>query len=149
MALEIAEVIASEWLDEASELAHSHWNECERHLQPAGVKVNVEALKALEEVGALLALGVFDDERLVGYCVLILSPHLHYDITTATVDLLFLAEEYRRGRVGLEMIERANALAKERGAEGVTWAAKPDSTLDHILQRLYGEPVDKLYYARV
>jgi len=131
--IEIREVQASEYVAEAAELVALDQHELESHLDNAPA-INEGVLHRLEESGAMHTLGVFDNGKVVGYCMFIVYPHLHYAWSMAQCSALYLHPEYRRGRIGLKLMTRAEARAKELGARIMSWTAKPNTALSKLLE---------------
>jgi len=91
----------------------------------------------LQRKGLLFVLFAYHGERLIGYSSTIICPHLHYpDLLHAHNDLLFVARPHRKGRIGLALINRTRDAARVRGAEFMTWHAKPRTALAALLPRL-------------
>lgn len=107
---------------------------------------DIEKYKALEAHGALLTLGVFEGEELIGYSVNILHPHLHYkELNVAQNDMLFVAKDNRLGTLGLKLIRATTKAAKERGAQFMVWHAKESSQLAKLLPKLGCKVQDILF----
>ena len=62
-------------------------------------------------------------------------------------DVLFVAKEYRRGRLGLGLIRATEREAKKRGAQMVSWHAKQGTALEALMPRL-GYGVQDIIYSR-
>lgn len=133
--LEVREFSVSEYIDRVVGLVRAHWLETESELAPGGPKPLVGIYLALEKAGSIIAFGAFEDGTMVGYSVAILGPHLHYGMTYAHHDLLYVSPEHRRGMLGLKLIRATERAAKARGAAFSTWHAKPGGTLESILSR--------------
>lgn len=105
--------------------------------------------RALERLGKLVAVGAYIDEQLVGYAVSFADTHIHYegDVILCN-DVLFVAPEHRRGRLGISLIRETERLAQERFAAFITWHAKPGTALEALLPRL-GYHVHETIYAKV
>jgi GNAT superfamily N-acetyltransferase len=136
MTAEIRTITFDELLTEGSELFVAHREELTTDKELMVLKLDIERYKAIEAVGALLILGVFINEKLVGYSVNFIGPHLHYaDLRYAANDVIFLTEKHRRGRIGLRLIDATEKLAKEHGAQMMVFHAKEGTTLTHILPK--------------
>lgn len=135
-------------IEEAGPLLVEHWGEVARNKEVMVLKPNVLAYQALEDAGALISLGAFDDGRMVGYAVTICSAHLHYaDLIYASNDVIFVAGSHRNGPAGIRLMRETERLALERGARLILWHAKPDTTLDRILPRM-GYGVQETVFSR-
>jgi len=130
----IREINMLDYLHQASELARLHWQETEAHMSGSGPNLQVDAYRSFQDAGLIIAFGVFDDETLVGYCIAILSPHLHYGFMYAHHDVLFLKPEYRKGATALRLVALVHQHAKEKGAKCVTWHAKLGTAFHRILE---------------
>lgn len=135
--VEIREIQFTEYMAYGIEkLGREHAHEVEPGLSRNGIQLAEDVYRTLEANGALITFGAFEGEELVGYSVAILGPHLHYGFTYAHHDMLYLDPAYRKGGLGLQLIQATEAEAKARGARCATWHAKPGSALQKILDRL-------------
>lgn len=129
-----------EMLANAGNLFSEHWEEIALNKQVMVLKPDEAKYRTLEANGTLLILGAFDGDRVVGYSVNIVTNHLHYaDLTVCNNDLLFVTEDKRCGRLGLQLIRETEKAAKQRGANLMLWHAKPGTALEKMMPRLgYG-----------
>lgn len=136
--MQIREINVVDAIEEAGPLLREHWDEVARNKEVMVLKPNVPAYRALEEVGALIGLGAFtDDGRMVGYCVSIITHHLHYaDLIYTSNDVIFIAATRRGSSAGIRLIDETERIAKERGSQLMLWHAKPGTALFEILQRM-------------
>lgn len=145
--VDIREIVATEHMGAAAELARAHWAETEAGLMPEGPSIAVDLYWALEKADALVAFGAFDGAELVGYSLAILGPHLHYNVLYAQHDLLFVRADHRRGTLGLRLKDITEVAVKARGAKFVVWHAKPGSAFNTILERT-GYIVEETVYRK-
>jgi predicted GNAT superfamily acetyltransferase len=126
--------------DELCALFQDHWDEVALNKQVMALKPDMPRYQAMNEQGALVVLGAWDDERLVGYSVNFVMQHLHYaDLRICSNDLLFVSQAVRKGRVGLRLIRATEAAAKDAGARLMLWHGKPNTALVEIMPALgYG-----------
>lgn len=145
---EIREATVDQILESASELFAAHWDEVALNKQVMQLKPDVARYHVLDAQGMLLVLGAYVDDVLVGYSVNFLMNHLHYaDLRVCSNDLLFIAQEHRQSRLGLQLIKRTEEVAKERGAQLMLWHAKPDTALNALMPRL-GYGVQDIIYSK-
>ena len=84
-----------------------------------------EAYKRMAEAGMLRCITCRSDERLIGYIIFIVTPHLHYkSCMTAIEDLYFVTKEFRKGRVGIMLFKYAEKVLKERGVQRIVMHTK-------------------------
>ena len=121
---------------EAEPLRRAHWQEIEPARQPDALLPNGAVYRGLEAQGALVVLGAFHAEKLVGYSITLLVPALHADRLQATNDALYLEPAHRGGQLGLALIRGTERVVRERGAAELFWSARIGSTFDHLLPRL-------------
>lgn len=129
-----------EMLANAGALFSEHWEEIALNKQVMVLKPDEQKYRNLEANGMLLILGAFEGDRIVGYSVNVVTNHPHYaDLVTCSNDLLFVTEDKRAGRLGLQLIRKTEEAAKERGARLMLWHAKPGTALEKMMPRLgYG-----------
>lgn len=151
--------VSSELLrQQGGELFKAHYDEIARNKRVMQLRPDWQRYLALEEAGTLLCLGAFigvgtheptcdPDEDcscgaapgvLVGYSVTFIAKHLHYSgLTYAQNDVLFVSQEHRKSRVGLELIYATEQAASAAGARLITWHAKQNTALERVLQHLH------------
>lgn len=135
-------------LDQVQALLVEHWDEIARNKALMVLKPHTELYAELERMDALISLGAFDGDEMVGYAVTTISKHLHYaDLVYAQNDVIFLRRSYRAGRLGLQLMRESEARARARGARLFTWHAKPDTALAALLPRL-GYGVQDIVYSK-
>lgn len=148
--LRIEESTVTDKIDQAAPLLQAHWEEIARNKQVMVLKPDVEAYARLEAAGLLIGVMAYDGDALVGYCVSIVSPHhLHYaDLMTVVNDVIYVDPAYRgAARVGIGLMRETERLAAARGAQLVTWHAKPDTALAGMLPRM-GYSVQDIVFSR-
>lgn len=96
--------------------------------------------KGLERLDMLTCFGVRDvltpDKPLVGYCVaLFIERHLHYNRSSAQVDVMFVHPDYRHTSAAREMADKTRDAMRTKGASELTWHAVPGSRMHHILEK--------------
>lgn len=141
------DVVAS--IEAAGPLLREHWEEIARNKEVMVLKPNVPVYRALQDSGALIGLGAFDGDRMVGYCVSIITPHLHYaDLIYTSNDVIFISATHRGGSAGIRLMRETERLAAERGSQLMLWHAKPGTALVEILPRMGGYAVQDVIYSR-
>ncbi len=144
----IREIIATEHIDSAWSLLEAHREELTTNKDLMKLAPRREVYERIEAAGALLSLGAFIDDELVGYSIGILDTNLHYgDLVVLQNDLFFVSLEHR-ARLGLRLMNETERLAAQRGARMVLWHAKQGSPFASILDRK-GYRVQDIIYSRV
>lgn len=119
----------------------------EQYTEEAGVKLwGVSSVREQYYKG-LRALAVFEGDVLVGFACVRTSEHPHYaGKVMAALDAVFVQKNNRRGRIGIELINEAKALAKRLGADTLVMSAPYGSRLSRLLRFiLRGEPVSEIF----
>lgn len=147
--MQIREIPVVESIEAAGPLVLEHWDEIARNKEVMVLKPNIPVYRALEEAGALIGLGAFDGEAMVGYCVSIISNHLHYaDLVYTSNDVIFISATHRGSSAGIRLMRETERIAKERGSQLMLWHAKPGTALVEILPRMGGYIVQDVIYSK-
>lgn len=130
------------------DLFHSHWEEIALNKELMKLKPLLDKYYQLEANGMLLIVGAYADGELVGYSVNFVTQHLHYAyLWTCNNDLVFIRHDLRKSGAGIELMQRTEQLAKERGAQMMLWHAKENTALAALLPRL-GYGVQDIIFSR-
>lgn len=94
------------------------------------------------DTGLMFVLAAFDGDNIVGYCTMVVHPHMHNpDVIVAANDALFVKREYR-GMTGARLIRMAERESARRGASRVLWHTRTGTRLhDTFVKRGY-KPID-------
>lgn len=147
--IQIQTLPVSYFEENCNDLFKEHYDEIA--LNKSVMKLSPDWTKyyALEQSNMLLCLGAFMGDECVGYSINFLMSHLHYkDLLYMQNDLLFVAEEHRKSRVGLLLIQETEVQAKEYGAKMMLWHAKENTSLSVIMQRM-GYRVQDIIFSKV
>lgn len=103
---------------------------------------SVEMYQRAVDLGLMFALAAFDGDRIVGYCTMMVAPHMHNPaVIAASNDALFVAKPYR-GMTSARLIWAAEDEAKRRGATRVMWHTRAGTGLAEMLKRRGYSPAD-------
>lgn len=138
--MKIVEIKATDKIEECWDLLLSHREELTTHKHIMVLKPDIAKYKALEDVGRLISLALYDEEKIVGYSVNILNNNLHYsDLVVMQNDILYIDQNYRRGSWGVKLIRETEIIAAARGAKLVLFHGKENTTFSELMPRLgYG-----------
>jgi GNAT superfamily N-acetyltransferase len=135
-------------IDEIHPLLVRHWKEIAKYpdipLKPDWIKY-----QRLEDSGNLRIYTVRDCGGLVGYALFLVDRGLHYDVRMATQDILFLLPEYRKGRIGVNLIRYAEQRLKSEGVDLVLHHVKTTNQVGRLLEVMGYEEVDRIYMKRL
>ena len=105
-----------------------------------------EAYKRMAEAGMLRCITCRSDERLIGYIIFIVTPHLHYkSCVTAIEDLYFVTKEFRKGRVGIRLFQYAEQVLKDRGVKRIVMHTKVHLDNSKLFEYLGYKMTDKVF----
>jgi len=127
-------------------LLEKHWSEIA--LNQDKIKLNPDwgVYNKLEQDGKLKIFTARDDDKLVGYFVVIVDRHIHYkDHLFANNDILFLAKEYRKGFTGIKLVKFAEKCLKEDGVSVLTINTKVHQPFDKMLDFLKFNKIERIY----
>lgn len=132
--LEIKSLTFNEFISDpmCSDLLDEHVQESANKEMPP-ISVNAEFYKKLESVGALRALGAYDDGEFIGLICMLISPNLHYSRNICTIESFFVRPEYRKSGAGLKLLSEAEKLAKEADAVAIFVSAQVESNLEKAM----------------
>lgn len=147
----LREIRASDYIDQAWPLLEAHRDELTTNKSIMVLDPMRERYAMLDDCGALLTVGAFIDDEIVGYAVGIVDRNLHYQgLVVCNNDILFVRKDLR-GRLGLQLMRETERLAKERAGDLpclCLWHAKPNTDLEAILPRL-GYKVQDVVFSKV
>lgn len=147
--LEFRDIQATDHIAEAWPILETHRLELATNPEVMALSPNLPVYVTLEDNEALLSIGAYHGDMLVGYSVSIISASLHYsDLIMCQNDVLYLAKDYRSGANGLRLIRETERRAKLRGCHMVLWHAKMDTAFMSLLDRL-GYGVQDVIYSRM
>lgn len=137
---------------EASGLFLAHW--CEATADPTiPMNIDWEAYRRLEMAGLEICIAVRRDDRLIGYGVYLIYPHLHYrGWIMGDSDVFFVHPSERRGRVGLDLFRAVEEQLRLKGVDEMVQRVKLHvrpgrgrSTLGPLFERLGYRAVETVY----
>jgi GNAT superfamily N-acetyltransferase len=134
---------------DAPALIQAHWEEVALSKDIMVLDPDWDRYRHLERQRALLCLGAFAQDGLVGYSIGAVMPHLHYrNLIYYQNDVLYLDPEHRRHRLGARLIRETEEHAEGRGAKFHCWHAKKGSALDRMMERNRSYAVQDIIYSR-
>lgn len=96
------------------------------------INPNWEVYQSLEDTGALVVVGAFDGEDIVGISSVYISVMPHYSKIGARTESIFVLKEYRKYGTGKTMLEVSEQVARHFNAEYMFIGANLDGVLDKI-----------------
>ncbi len=144
------DVPMDQFFKEESGLCNIHWEEIANNKDKVKLKPNTQQFTALQSAGMLKNVVAYDEGLMVGYAVILISPHLHYaDDKFAFVDLVYVDPVYRTSNIGLSILNRIEKIAKQEGVSVLQHHAKPHHrNLQTILEKRKGYKVAEVILSK-
>ena len=121
---------------EAIGLFEEHWEELATDKGAMKLVPHWKQYYELEERDAIVALAAWMGDQMVGYSLSMVFRHLHYsELWCLQNDILFVKREYRRGGLGLKLIEATEEVARKLECGMILWHSKLDTTLGVLLEK--------------
>jgi len=104
------------WIADARPLIFAHWQELGLDLDLA-IDPDIEKMKLMEKMGLFFVLTARETDKLVGYLLALVSPHLHYKSSKPMliVDAYYVTPEFRNG-AGVRLLKFMEETAHQKGA---------------------------------
>lgn len=135
---------------EAAELLRLHWDEIAPYKDLFILDPNVAFYRDAEKKGILHIIAARMDTLLIGYIVMILVPHHHYQhVLVATDDIHFIHPAYRKGSIGSRLFVAAEKIMKGLGAEVMILRTKVEHNHGALFEHLGYSPLDLVYSKRI
>lgn len=140
----------SRFIDEAFPLLSDHWQEVS-HYSDIPLDPDLVRYHSSEDQGMLRVYTARVGGKLAGYSVFLVNHNAHYASSLqAQQDVLFVHPDFRRGRLGIRLIDFADAELKAEGVQVVTHHVKVKHlALAAILERKNYELVEVIYAKRL
>jgi GNAT superfamily N-acetyltransferase len=146
--MKIEQILATDKIEECWGLLSLHREELATYKNIMILKPDIAKYKSLENSDKLLTLALYDDDRIVGYSVLIFSDNLHYlDLHYAHNDILYVHPDYRNSKWGLKLIAESEHIAKSRGAKMILWHGKEKTQFAELMPKL-GYKVQDIVFSK-
>jgi GNAT superfamily N-acetyltransferase len=122
------------------DLTQAHWQEVARNKRVMVLDPCIDRYLQYDKDGNLFCVALWAGEKLAGYSINLIGPHLHYrGLRCANNDVIFVYPEYRAGRTGMRVINATTERAAALGAKLMLWHAKEGTPFAKVLPRIgYG-----------
>lgn len=132
--------------DEIVPLLNSHWEEIALNKDKIKLNPDWDAYDNLEQVDKLKIFTARDDNKLVGYFVVIVGVNIHYkDHLFASNDIIYLSPEHRKGFTGIRLIKFAEKCLKQDGISVLTINTKVHQPFDRLMDFLKFRKIERVY----
>jgi len=138
-------------IDEAMPLLYRHWQELARY-PDIELAVDYDSYRAIEAAGKLAVYTARDAGMLVGYAAFIVGANSHYCTSgpQAKQDVVYIAQEHRGGRVGLNFLRFCDDQLQADGVVVVYQHEKVSHpALGRVLAHIGYENVERIWARRL
>jgi GNAT superfamily N-acetyltransferase len=116
------------------------------NLELGAARWDIKAYEKLHEEGKYFAVGAYDEDKLIGFGGVLVSVLPHYNKLVATIETIFLKEEYRKGRTGVKMVQELENLASQAGAQGVYFTTGVGDRLSKLPPLIGYHPTNEVFF---
>lgn len=129
--------------DESIALITSHYNEVHPSRESFGLGMDWDLYSKLENMGMVKVFTARDDQKLVGYLWVLISPNLHSKGTkVASDDGLFVDKKYRGSSVAKGLIGFAEKCLKDDGFKTFYITGTTENPIDPLMKKLGYSPIE-------
>lgn len=140
---------AHDVFEEMIPLLEAHFHEI-AHFKDIPFNPDRELYEAMEEQGCLRVFTARNDGVLIGYAVYVVRHNGHYKSSLQAVqDVLFLLPEYRKARLGAELISVCDNVLRAEGVQVVYQHVKLAHNFGPLLEKLGYEVIEHIYGKRL
>jgi hypothetical protein len=129
-------------------LLYKHWREI-AHYQDIPLEPDWERYQDMDQRGLLRVYTARQGITMIGYAIFFIGRNMHYNFVQASQDILFVAIDHRKGRLGVNLIRYAEKRLKEEGVQVVIHHAKTTNSVGRLLEAMGYEEIDRLYIKRL
>lgn len=132
--------------EEAQELLEQHWEEIALDKDKIKLAIDKDKYKQAADAGILHIVTArdaneqkwaYDPGKLIGYYVALIAPHGHYkNYLHGFTDVFFIHPDYRKGRIGINLLKFAEKTLKDRGVIRIFAGVKLHKNFGLIFEQL-------------
>ncbi len=104
-----------------------------------------ESYTSIEESGGLIVHGVYEEDILVGFMVVMLCYAAQYSATIGNTMALFVLPEYRKFGTGKKLVDSVAEAASRRGATALAIGAPSESRLAKAAESMGFKETNRIY----
>lgn len=135
-----------EIVEDIQPLIKKHWKEIAIHQDKIKLNPDYSKYETLSAMGMIRFFTVRDKEKLVGYFVVFVQPHIHYsEHVFAMNDIIYLDPDYRGGKTAFNLINFAESTLANSGVSVLMINMKVHAPFDKLLRGCGFENTEMLY----
>lgn len=135
---------------EIVELAKRHWAEMPFDLD-VPLAPSWETYSELDDAGRLHITTARAEGVLVGYFIFFIGRHPHYDVLAGSMDVYYLAPEFRKGTAGIRLFMETERFLRSRGVQYLLATSRldRDKSASALFERLGWKAARVVYEKRL
>ena len=133
------------------DLTREHYEEMrEEHEYRLPLQANEAGYESMQQAGGLLIIVARRDGEMIGYCIVVMWHHTHYNVLCGQEDACFVTRDARRSgeglmSVGYQLIKRTVRELRRRCCVRCFFSTKRSPDLAALLQRIGMREMDVVY----
>lgn len=140
------EEAAVDVIEEIIPLIEKHWEEIAINKDKISLSPDFERYIDMNELGILRIFTVRDEGALVGYFLVVCTPHMHYkEHVFAMNDILYVAEHLRGTTVAYRLLRHVENVLAEEGISVLMINMKCHAPFDRLLEGLGYTNTERVY----
>ena len=140
------EEIFEQVIEDIKPLLEDHWEEIALNKDSIKLNPNYARYEELFKSGNMKIVTARDNEKLVGYCIMLLYHHIHYkDQFMAMDDIFFIAKDYRKGLTGVKLFIKTEEIMKQYGVTKLSMNVKVHQDVGAIFERLGYKETERMF----
>jgi len=137
-----------ESLPEFEYLLPQHYEELALNKDKVPLKPRWDVYFNREDAGELIFIAARCQGLIIGYFIGFISPGLHYKTClTCQMDIFYIQEEFRNGRIGIKLFQFVEKQLKKRGVMRWFVGSKNHKSAESLFKYLKFKPVE-VYYSK-
>lgn len=133
-------------LEEIKPILQLHWEEIALYKNKIVLDPDYDKYVKLDEEGVIRLVTARDGEKLIGYFISMISPHLHYKQDLYAInDILYLDKAYRGADTAIGMFSFAEEDLKSLGVSVIIISMKVMKPFDALCEALEYTCVERAY----
>ena len=133
-------------IDEIKPLLDRHYEEIALDKDVIKLNPDYSAYKSMNMRGVIKIVTARQGDELIGYCICVVKPHLHYkDSLTAHNDIFYIKPEYRQGLTGVKLFKETEKIMNEYGVQRIIMNVKRSNDIGAIFERLGYTESERVY----
>jgi len=133
-------------INEIKPLLDLHYEEIALNKDVIKLNPDYDQYKIMSMRGMIKIVTARDNGDLIGYCICLVKPHIHYkDSLTALNDIFYIKKEYRLGMTGVKLFKETEKIMNRYGVQRIIMNVKRSNDIGAIFERLGYTESERVY----